>query len=980
MSQINVAAMTLALVMLTQVSAADENAKHFDIATQPLATALGEFARQSGRQILFSTEVAADKRTGGVKGELEPEAALRALLKGTGLTYRITADDTLLVDRPQPDVQGRPGGAGAGYVTGDAKDRILEQLEEIVVTGSWIRAGRGPSPVQTYSRADIQERGSASVARFLRTIPQNYNSAVPETAFFDATALTVGNTDLGFASSVNLRGVGADSTLTLLNGRRIAPSGGSAGAITDISMIPLAAVERIEVLPDGASAIYGADAIGGVVNVILRDRYEGFETNLRYSNDMNGGVTGESSASLVGGFGSPRARLLGGLEYFDQETLHGTDRGLTSGFDKRQFGGRDDRSIFVPEPGNVAAADGFLDALNRATDIFFDPVPVPAGQDGTALTPADFDAAALPNVGPNEFPFAVAPGERRYSGFLNGDLSLGGSLSAFVTALYTDRSVEFNTTSPSLFAVLVPAANPFNPFGEDVFVNYSMNREFPLGLPFKRENSAMSLVGGLTGRLASIGRGSGWVWETVLSRAEDEFAGDIRLEDADAVSAALGQTDPATALNVFGDQGRNDPAIVADLIRVSNVSGTSRLSALGAKAEGPLLEMPGGALRAAVGAEYRDEDNEFQNDLLGDTFTGDRNVTALFAELRIPLLPKDRAGALLERIDLSAAGRWEDYSDFGSRTSPKIGFVVGGERAVLRGSWARSFKAPLLREVLKSGSEIDQFVFDTNAPGGPTFVIVPVLGGGGNPDLRAETADVLSLGTGFYWGAGQSARFELNAGYFSIDFEDRVVQPSSDQLFQLEAQDLLPPGLVVRDDAGNLERLVALPLNFAATQVEGIDFSFTWRQAVGQRDELSLAVAGVRYLGYENQIIAGQPIQDVLGTIGWPVEVNGHITLGWARGALSANLIGNYVDSYVNDLDPVVFGTPDRVDSWSTLDLNAQYAPENRDGWLEGLRIGVGFDNLLDEEPPFVQGLLGYDPSRASVRGRSYFVELSYSF
>ncbi|MDB6088404.1 MAG: TonB-dependent receptor, partial [Gammaproteobacteria bacterium] len=283
-------AAVLSFLTSAALATAGDAAKHFDIRQQSLASALNEFARQSDRQILFSTETAESKRTDGVTGDLAPDAALKVLLKGTGLTYRTTSDNTILVEHPRA---GEPADTSKSYgqggkdksagplrlaqteeqgspAFGDGAERAgssvpahdsTPQLQEVVVTGSRIprTTQEGAQEVKIYAKEQIEQSGQTTVSDFLNTLP-DVSVAVGEQGL---------RTQSG-GTTVQLHGLPVGTTLVLINGRRVESSAVQVftGPIVDLNLLPLSAVERIEVLPEGASAIYGSDAIAGVVNVV----------------------------------------------------------------------------------------------------------------------------------------------------------------------------------------------------------------------------------------------------------------------------------------------------------------------------------------------------------------------------------------------------------------------------------------------------------------------------------------------------------------------------------------------------------------------------------------------------------------------------------------------------------------------------------------------------------------------------------------
>ena len=310
-------------------STASAQAIQFDIKAQSLASALNAFALQSHQQILFTPEIVKGKTTQGVHGFFTPEAALTELLAGTGLSSSRTAEGMLMV--AAADAKGASASSGPQSAPNGAQrdqDQInptqkTAGLEEIVVTGTHIRGAPDSStPLQVYSATDIARSGQPTIAAFIQTLPQNFGSTSETTISGIATP---GGPDNSIsASSPDLHGLGSDATITLLNGHRIAPSGND-GNIVDISMIPLSAVERIEVLTDGASAIYGSDAVGGVVNIILKSSFDGAETSARYGTVSNGGSHEEQLSQTFGNTWTNGSGLVS-YEFYDRTPLSAADR------------------------------------------------------------------------------------------------------------------------------------------------------------------------------------------------------------------------------------------------------------------------------------------------------------------------------------------------------------------------------------------------------------------------------------------------------------------------------------------------------------------------------------------------------------------------------------------------------------------------------------------------------------------------------
>lgn len=292
----------------------------FNIPAQDTASALNEFSRQAGVQILFPYDVAARTNAPAVEGSFTQQEALSRLLQGS--TLRLASDDGRTVVLQDPSSPTQLGAADRAVSSGEAE-------ETIVVTGTRIRGvGSAPSPVYAFDREDFAEQGADSVQQVLRSLPQNFNGGSSEHAAAVTSSRNGNNLNGGYGASVNLRGLGTESTLVLLNGRRLAPSG--FGNFVDVAAIPLSAIERVEVVPDGASAIYGSDAVGGVVNMILRDNFEGAETQVRYASVTDGSLRQFSVNQIAGARWSSGSVLLN-FDYGQSEPLLASERSFAIG-------------------------------------------------------------------------------------------------------------------------------------------------------------------------------------------------------------------------------------------------------------------------------------------------------------------------------------------------------------------------------------------------------------------------------------------------------------------------------------------------------------------------------------------------------------------------------------------------------------------------------------------------------------------------
>lgn len=856
------------------------------------------------------------------------------------------------------------------------------EAEEIVVTGSRIRRAEGesPSPVTILTREDLDRSGRATVAEALAQLPQNLAPPIGE-----------GAGDTNPAGRVNLRGLGADNTLVLVNSRRVAysglgPTGGT--AFVDLNSIPLAAVERIEVMTDGGSAIYGSDAVAGVVNIILKRDFSGLDVNLGYGASSEGGA-GERRASFVAGGAKGALRGLLSGEVFDRDRLLYRDRSFSRSGDQTARGGRDFRTT-SSNPGNVFSLDGEnLPGLDASS------AGIPAGQDGRNLTPTDFAATAgqlnLEHL--NSVRNLVAASERWG---LNGrlDWELGATL-----GLFAETGVTHNTFDGALFIpplnVIVPASNPFNPFGKDVRVQWLPTELGPRALPQESDN--LRALGGLEGRV-----GHAWTWESSLSYSRNEIDSGpfIALFNPDDVTSLLSRTDPATALNVFGDgAGTNAPAVLEDLTRAPirlSVGGEDEVLQWAGHLDGVLAEWAGREVRAAVGAEYRGEGFDRTTFVgipqgpptvfdSGEDLHTDRDVVAGFVELSLPLFGPEHQRRGARSLELQLAGRWESYSDFGETFNPKVALrwqpIVS---LALRASASTGFRAPSLFELFDAVDEAQRTVSD---PRRNNETVVYTRTSGPNPDLEPEDSESWNLGLA--WDVPVPRGLSLTADVYGFRQDDQIATLTADQVLAVEP---FLPGKVTRAEptpediaAGLPGRLLAIDtrlLNVSVARVRGVDLGVHYlKDSAAGRFDLRLNAAYID--GLTRRLTPVAPVEHLEGTTefglnfsGSPARFRSNLILFWSRGVWELGVTERYTGRLRDTLSPV----NERVDDHLETDLQVNYMWPGETGPLAGIRLSLGVENLFNTEPPFQDTSSGFTSALYSPRQRFSYLTLTKSF
>ena len=375
----------------------------FDLPAGDLAAALDALVRQGGIALEAPPGLVAGRRTKAVGGRMAWEAALGRLLQGTGLVYRLTGDAAAVIERAggrdAPAEASIPAGPeSAGPAPDPAATEAATEMEAVTVTGTRIRGGTTPSPVVAIDSRHIREEGFTDLGEVIRSVPQNFGGGQnPGVLGLNPSGAGVGNNNLTGGSGLNLRGLGPDATLTLLNGRRMAYSGFVQAV--DLSAVPLDAVARVEIVADGASAIYGSDAVGGVGNVILKRDYQGVAIGTRHGGATDGGLaTRELTATAGTGWSS--GGLLAAYKAVDTDPIHARQRSYTAGVlpdPSTIYPGSDLRSVLVSGYQQVGASVELrLDALRTRREQRYAYYPNPASYSGVASeTTATFAAPAI---------------------------------------------------------------------------------------------------------------------------------------------------------------------------------------------------------------------------------------------------------------------------------------------------------------------------------------------------------------------------------------------------------------------------------------------------------------------------------------------------------------------------------------------------------------------------------------------------------
>ncbi|WP_338589649.1 TonB-dependent receptor [Shewanella khirikhana] len=835
------------------------------------------------------------------------------------------------------------------------------KVERIEVTGSRIKRTdiEGPSPIQSIGKDDIANMGFDNLQQLLEKIPANGAGA------FSTRGNSQDSTANG-AASISLRGLGPDATLVLINGRRVAISSfaeGVSNSFVDINNIPVSAIERIDILKDGASAIYGSDAIAGVVNIVLKKDIEGIEVNLGYGT-ATGPSYDEQTASLVWGTKGEKGNASIILDYFKNGTLSADDMGRFGTANQEPYGGDDNRSsrgypgafsyLEVDQNGNPVLDENGKQIVTRLPD-----PSCPTDQINGSVClfdygPYNLTIPAAERVG--------AIGQFEY--FLNDDLT---AFLEFAVQHNTSEAGGAATPLDDTASLTVPASHPNNPWGRDL----DIYRYRPVDAGARRwdvESDSMRLVAGLRGNLKD------WDWEVTAQkgRSESTQTGD-RTQGWVRVDYLQREID-AGRYNPFGATV-NSPEVI-DAITTSLVrQGESHVAAYDASITGSAFTLGDADVMMAAGVEYREEDvsdvpdEQFQRGLIFGTeavsAAAERDQWAAYAEFSIPLA---------DNFELQLAARYDHYSDFGSTTNPKVAFQWGiSDELSARGSWATGFRAPSLAQIGLGPSEDSLFLDDRyfceangldpkeckNRDFGFVF--------SGNKDLEAEESESWNIGV--IYAPNQS--FDLSLDWYNITQDNKIDRLEPQSLYDANCNDQnsavcvrLPP--VGSDKLGTIDHVLSSFVNISSQEVQGVDLSSHYTLVMDGYGDLKFGLEYSYLMDFE------KGDKDWTGKYRYP-EHRWLGTTNWTMDNLSANLNLTYIGEFAD------YNETRNVDAQLLVDMSASYR------FSETFKWTVGVNNVLDEEPPFAIGdgdsdLYGYVMSIHNPLGRYVYTKVTMNF
>lgn len=951
----------LLLSLIAPAFAQSDARRHvFDIDRAPIVYALQKFHMQTRLSVgyLPTSSEEEDIRVGPLKGQYTVEEALTQLLTPVGFSFGWTDPNMIEVISPGASPQG----------TGDSEQensiprsrRFTREIERVIVTAGRIRdVEERASAVKTFDRQRIERTGASTVADLLKYISQQ--------PYAHAEGFRTSG-----AQFAELRGLGPDMTLVLINGRRTLPSAGNITSNAfDLNSIPVTAVDRVEILLDSASAQYGTDAIGGVVNIVLRRDIPHPTIDLHYGT-ADGGAE-QRRASLSAGYRRSNANGMVVVDYFDVSALLGVERNRWRDQDFRRFSGADERSI-NSAPGNIMS---FTSANLPGLPAQF--AAVPGRSQAASVTTADFIATAGQRNSESLLQYwSLVPEVTRLSALALGELELIPRLVVSGEVLYVGRRTGFQFSPPVLAGLLVPATNAFNPFGVPVITNALLSRIEP-----QQQNVESTLTRAAAGLR---GKWSTWDWEFSVLRNDEEASVWVdHAVDFKRVMAALAQSDANQALNIFQDGGGGSAELLASLLADRK---SDRLASKGTQvtgfARGAIpLGLPAGPMTVIAGGEWRNEVAEF--DALRGSF--DRTISAAFAELKIPLVSAAMRLPSMDSLTLTISGRHDDYSDFGTSFNPQYGLIWQLSRDLtVRGSYGRTFRPPSLYELFMPKMSTPIQITDPSRDGELATFTMTI---GGSRDLAPTHGE--SLTAGFVFEPSALEGIQISASYWRVAMDDRAVPLFPPELLAHEAAfaDRVfradpTPADVAAGRRGALRSVDGSRVNSGWLETDGIDFSATY-DFNGSLGQFTTSLSATWIDRFDVMDLPSMPAVERIGVANFAGTIakwRAVAEFGWQRGTAGASMSARYVPAYDDAIGG--FRTGRRIPSQAIFDVQASIGLDELgagESMWRGLAFTAGALNLFDDHAPFAQvSASGFDMSQGDLKGRFIYLRLRKTF
>jgi len=928
--------------------------------------------------------------------------------------------------------------AAAGFSPAHAQSASPADVSEVVVTGSRIRTSplERDQPVVQIDQEAIAKTGLTSTVDVLQRIPSasgglngKFNNSGNLGNPPDGGGVGAGSAE------IDLRYLGSRRVLVLVDGLRWvagASASGVPGAV-DLNTIPTSMISRMEVLQEGASPIYGSDAIAGVVNIITKQRQDGFQATAQIGGFKSDGFTQDYNLSWGATTGGTSIVVGGG--YFKQDPVFAADRKISrfpAPFANVCDGGCSSgtplgRTIVTDPNTGVTSNITLRQALQPGQRPIYNPAD-PTGPGGSFKA---FEVADRFNFQP--FNYILTPLER---------VSMFGSVTQDITdkihfrgrASYVERKSANQAAPIPLFVgpdagngnlldtVTIDASNPFNPFGFTLQQGtyQVVGRRLVEAGPrhFEQSVDTWNVSGTFDGEFEVADHTWHWDVDGVWSRnhASQTFTGNV---NAQRVQQALGPvsacTAPCTPLNIFGGAGTITPAMLQFIGFTQQDTSQQELRDVSANLTGDLFELPAGPLAFAVGVERRETEGFFQpdpivaaglsSDIPAQPARGSITVKEAYAELRVPLL-KDMP--FFYRLDGSVAGRWFDYSGSGSDSTYQAGLTWKPVQEVLfRGSWGQGFRAPSIGELFGGASRFDQVVADpcsdflglqggtpANAtvranciargvPANGSYAQLPVITSG-NKNLAPETSESWNFSgvwePAFLRDASWASGGSIEVAYSKTKLDDAINALSGATLLQrcANTNEALSCATITRTASGAIASIANPLINIGGIRTESVDLNIVWTSPETSLGRFALHSNSTRLLKFTELLPTDNGLAPTkrLGTErGSPDQAypkwKSNLSLDWDKADFGATATMRYL-SGVQEADD-----PNKLGSRTYVDAQLRWTPSQI---ADGLGVAVGINNLFDKDPPgcVTCSLNNYDPNAYDAPGRFFYLRLSY--
>lgn len=830
------------------------------------------------------------------------------------------------------------------------------KLEKIQITGSRLKGVdmEGANPLQSFDQEELIKRGYDTIAEFLKDLPQ----AASAGTFTETGGVGGADGAPAGAAGVSLRGLGSSSTLVLVNGRRVAVDSFSNGSdsFVNVNAIPMAAIERIDVLTDGASSIYGSDAIAGVINFILRKDFVGHELTAQYGNDTSDHDASRTGLTYAGGFATDNTNTTVVLDYAKRNAIFNSDRPINVTYTSYTE---------MVIDGNYYAEDWCGDDTRWGGEA------------------CNYDYVIQR---------AIQPDFENIGATLNHQWQLGNDMTFFAEAMY-QQNTGHAYEAPAGYTVTVPGDAAYVPgYVRDINAadgDDSDSIRVRTRMPERRiqeyDTESYRVLAGLRGEWGD------WGWESAASygKSTNEVTHVAGYMNRNALADAIA----SGSFNPFNLGMDNSEEAIAALRDSAIRRGESEVMSLDANISGELFEMNAGLVSAVFGAELRSEEivdnpsaSAVNDDVIGlgaSDAAADRTQYALYGEVNLPLF---------ESVDLITALRYDHYSDFGGDINPKVSLrYKASEDLVLRASWSTGFRAPSLSQLGAGTSLGSQYI---NCGADEPFNALCGSNGAidgelefdqetiGNKGLDAESSEAINAGLSW----NLTDNWQLTVDYWRYDHEDIVDIDASTTLNACVQGTAPVVGSVselkgefgcVLDGNGDISFLRTGYFNVGSQTTDGLDYRMTYRLETDAAGEFSFYVSGTETFSFERQITPDAEVEDLLGRLSGANEIarpERVLDAGtdWSLGDWSASLSAHYVSS-MGDGD-FKFDN-ETVDSWLTFSASVGVT------LMENHSLMLSVRNLTDEEPPYASSPTnGYASSAHDWLGQRWNLRYSLRF